>query len=56
MAGTLAKMNVWLPGSQYAAAGSLNAVTGAIEFFVSRGVRGGEGMGGKGGRATNVCR
>lgn len=37
MAGMLAKMNVWLPGSQYAAAGSLNAVTSTIDSFVSEG-------------------
>lgn len=37
MAGMLAKMNVWLPGSQYAAAGSLNVVTSTIDSFVSEG-------------------
>lgn len=33
-------MDVWLPGSQYAAAGSKNGATSAIDFFVSRGFRG----------------
>lgn len=53
-------MDVWLPGSQYAVAGSLNKVTGEIYDDVSRGFFGEVGIWreeGKGmGMGTNVCR